>query len=457
MSNSFSLFSPRRFLSRPILNNRISSTRKERTRKASRALWDNALLVGLWNWYQERFTKAGRGFLGATFVFMASGASSLEMQFYPSFVYASSLWLVAALLSRRRPHVALKARHAARITAGETLPVEIELIAARKHGELSVGPLRLAPHLELVPSQGLLVSPLINGEVRCAQLGVKCLRRGVYVLRGWSVESDFPFGLLRVRQSFARETSLLVLPRFTPLQSLELPANHDARDGVAQPSRVGDSFELLGNRDWRDGDSRRDINWRATARLQKTVVREMCCERWPRANIILDTHIAAHKTPFSWTKFLRSSTSTQAESSPQDDFERAVSLCASLADFMARENYIVELFAAGAQILHLDVEPQTSHLDAILEVLATVECAPHSPFQELCATLHQSGKIAATTICILLDWDESRRDFIEELSRGGALVKTIVVRDNAISLPLDAKSDVMAVDRAHFESGASRL
>ncbi len=423
------------------------------TRKASRALWNNALLQALGNWYLERFTRAGRWLLGATLVFGLSGASSLELQFYPAFLYAASLWFLAALLSRRRPRVALQTRYATRISAGETLPVEIEITAARRNGELCVVPFRLPREVEASPLHGLIVAPLSAGETWRGQLSLKCARRGIYVIRGWSVESDFPFGLLRTRQSFKSETALLVLPRFAPLQSLELPSNQSAWNGVAQPSCVGDSFELLGNREWRDGDSRRDINWRATARLQKTVVREMCHERWPRANIILDTHIATTKTPFSLAQLFRSSTS----SAPNDDFERAVSLCAAVTNFMARENFVVELFAAGAHLLHLDAEPNTSQRDAILDCLASVQSAPQSHFQELSAALQSTGKIASTTICLLLDWDEARRDFIHQLQRDGAFVKTIIVRDGAPSLSLENLNNCTVINRAQFESGVNCL
>ena len=39
-------------------------------------------------------------------------------------------------------------------------------------------------------------------------------------------------------------------------------------------SNIGESFEYLGNRDYREGDNPRDMDWRATARAQAPIVRE---------------------------------------------------------------------------------------------------------------------------------------------------------------------------------------
>ena len=57
---------------------------------------------------------------------------------------------------------------------------------------------------------------------------------------------------------------------------------------------LGESFEFIGNREYRDGDSIRDIDWRATARLSRAIVREYREEYFMRVAVILDI-----KTPGS--------------------------------------------------------------------------------------------------------------------------------------------------------------
>lgn len=418
------------------------------TRFASQALLKNTLLLALWNWYLDRFTLAGRWFLGATLVFMATGASSLELQFYVAFLYGAALWALAWLLTwRSRPNVRLQVRHATRVSAGETLPLDVEVWAqkSRSSRDLWMTPRQLAPQLTLVPAEGLPLSfsPDESTRQRC---GLHCARRGVYTLRGWAVESDFPFGLLRTQQRFSRETSLLVLPRFSPLQSLDLPFNNNAWDGVSVASHIGDSFELLGNRDYRAGDRIRDINWRATARLRQTVVREMCQQQWPRAAVLLDTQIAS---PTKRRKTCKETEENEA------NFERAVSLCAAVTNFMAREQFVVELFAAGSHLLHLDAQPNTSQLDAITEVLACVQSSAQPMFGHLQNVLPMHGLQRGTILCILLDWDEARRNFVEQMQQAGAQLKVVVVRDQTTSLP--CPNEIPVVNRAQFEAGVERL
>ncbi len=427
---------------------RSFSAPQSSTRSASQAVLKNTLLLALWNWYLERFTVAGRWFLGATIVFMATGANSLELQFYVAFLYGAALWDLTWILTwRSRPNVRLQVRHATRIGAGETLPLDVEMWTRKANSsrDLWMTARQLAPQLTLVPSEGLPLSLSPNESTR-AQCGLHCARRGVYTLRGWNVENDFPFGLLRAQQRFLSESSLLVLPRFSQLQSLELPFNDNAWDGVAAASHVGDSFELLGNRDYRAGDRIRDINWRATARLRQTVVREMCQQQWPRAAVLLDTQI---DSPARWRKTRKELSESEA------NFERAVSLCAAVTDCMAREQFIVELFAAGPHLLHLDAQPNTSQLDAITEVLACVESSAQPMFGHLQNVLPMHGLQRGTIICLLLDWDETRRDFVHQMQREGAQLKIVVVRDQSTSLPLP--DHISVVNRAQFEAGVERL
>ncbi|MEO5677968.1 MAG: AMP-binding protein, partial [Usitatibacter sp.] len=98
------------------------------------------------------------------------------------------------------------------------------------------------------------------------------MRSGDIGVRGFRVETSFPFGLLRASQTFHRESSLLVYPQFSPLDALEIPRGRRFHPGgMALATHGGESFEFLGNRDYREGDSLRDMDWRATARLQRPV------------------------------------------------------------------------------------------------------------------------------------------------------------------------------------------
>ena len=60
----------------------------------------------------------------------------------------------------------------------------------------------------------------------------------------------------------------------------------------------------------------------------------------------------------------------------RESFERAVSVAASVADFMARQEYLVDLFAAGPNLYHLTAGRSLAYLDQIL-VHGFVHADPH--------------------------------------------------------------------------------
>jgi uncharacterized protein (DUF58 family) len=413
-----------------------------------RPVFRSVVFRWIWQVYVERLTPAGRWLLWTTAAVAVFGASSLDIQAYVLFCYLTGLWLVAfAGMLLARPRVTLAARHAERVCAGETLPVEAELTQHGRAalGDVTVVPHRLPPSVRPVPEGGAPLPPLRRGETARARLGLRCERRGVYTLSGFRVESGFPFGLLLATRLFAEERPLVVYPRFDPLARLRLESGRRYQPGgVALASVVGDAFEYLGNREYREGDSIRDIDWRATARLQRPIVREYREEYFLRAAVVLDTHVPRG-----------------APAEQRAAFERAVSLAAAASDFMARQEYIVDLFAAGPVLYHLTAGRSLAYLDQILDILACVEENPAEPFEVLEPEILESLARITTVICVFLDWSETRRAFAERLRAQGAGVKVVVVRDGPCALDPSADAarfgGIPVVSRAEYERGIEEL
>src|SRR5579871_3518009 len=150
-----------------------------------------------WRFYTHLLTRSGRGFLLVTLFFLAYGSNSLELQAYVPCLYLLGLWVVAILASGIwRPRVALQARHAERVCAGETVPVEVEVEQKRRlvGTDLSVLPSGLPPTIDAMPEDGVGLPSLARGKKARVTLGLHCKRRGVYTLPGFRVETDFPFG-----------------------------------------------------------------------------------------------------------------------------------------------------------------------------------------------------------------------------------------------------------------------
>ena len=258
-------------------------------------LFRGLLFPWVWRVWTQRFTRVGHYFILATLFFTAFGSISLDQQWYVPFTYACGLWATAIVgIWVSRPRVTLRAAHAERVSAGETLPVEIEVTAqgGRRRAGLTVLPDRLPPWVDAAPEEGVGLPVLKPGEKTRITMGLFCKQRGAYRLRGWRVETAFPLGLMVAQAVFSEDRPLLVYPRFTPLARLDAPLGRRYQPGgVALASNLGDSFEFIGNREYREGDSIRSIDWRATARLNRPVVREFREEYFLRTAVILDTFV----------------------------------------------------------------------------------------------------------------------------------------------------------------------
>lgn len=401
-----------------------------------------------WMLFTQKLTVAGRWLIFPTGVFAGIGGINMYYMGYTLFCYVFALWaLAAAGMLLLRPKVRLKAYYAPRVCAGETMPVDVEVeqLARLAQVELYVLAHKLPEAVDCQPEDGVALPPLSRGQKTRVRLGLLCNKRGVYRLRGFRVESGFPFGLLRAARVFAEESPLVVYPRFTPLGRMGLPVGVKHHPGgVLLAATLGESMEFIGDREYREGDSMRDIDWRATARLGRPIVREYREEYFMRVAVILDTHVPR-----------------KADAVAHEGFERAVSVAASVADYMARQDYLVDIFAAGPKLYRLTAGRSLAYLDQILDILAAVEEMPEEPFQliepELLASLAQ----ITTVICVFLDWTESRRAFVRNLGSMGCGVRVILVRDSACSADVSQDGDLMGgapmISREVYETGLERL
>jgi uncharacterized protein (DUF58 family) len=273
---------------------------------------------------------------------------------------------------------------------------------------------------------------------------VSCPDRGIYALPGLRASTSFPFGLLRAATAADAPHRLLVYPKFTALRGMEIQSGHKYHPGgVALASNLGDSFEYIGNREYRDGDNIRDLDWNATARVGRPIIREYRQEYFHRVAVILDTHVPAKRR----ADYLRA-------------FEHAVSLTAAVGDFRARQEYLVDIFAAGPTLYHLTAGRSLAYLDEILDILSCVEDTPDQPFEALEQAIVDYLAQITTIICVFLDWTPAHREFVRRVAFDGAAIKVIVSRDQPTSTPIDddpALGVIPVIDDTLFAAGVTAL
>jgi uncharacterized protein (DUF58 family) len=102
-------------------------------------------------------------------------------------------------------------------------------------------------------------------------LPIRARRRGLQRIDRLRVSSSHPFGLFRVWTWIHAPITVIVYPR--PAGSMPLPVDSGARSG-ARPQGAAGTDEWLGLRPFRDGDSPRQVAWKAYAREAPLLVKE---------------------------------------------------------------------------------------------------------------------------------------------------------------------------------------
>ena len=252
-------------------------------------------------------------------------------------------------------------------------------------------------------------------------------RRGVYRLyRPW-VESSFPLGLLkwscRGRAGEGRDR-LVVYPAYMPLTRFELPVGRlSQRSGLANLARVGESPDLLGTREYRDGDEVRHLDWPGSARRGKLVVKEFEEEHLKRVAVLVDTQLPPNR--FRWRS------RRQAEAS----LEAALSLALAITEYLVKTEAVVELFAAGPELYHLSLGRNLSCLDQVCDILAGVEPTADCALDKLAPEVFSQLVEVGGAVVLLLGVDPARRKLVERLQHAGVAVRVLVLSAQPLELP----------------------
>ncbi len=200
-------------------------------------------------------------------------------------------------------------------------------------------------------------------------------RRGVYRQEAFRIVTRFPFGFLQKARHLNLKTEALVYPSVEPTEEYLdiLPGLQGALESLVK----GRGQDLYALRDYLPTDSARHVHWKASARLGSLMVREFTREDESRILLVLDPHLSAAE----------SSGLASGVATTNDRFERAVTICASLAWHFYERNFSLQFRSAG-------VETALAHADqiifAILRHLALAQPLPPDPKQALMTDLAAS-------------------------------------------------------------------
>jgi uncharacterized protein (DUF58 family) len=329
--------------------------------------------------FPARITKGGVIFLGVlAVVAFAAWNTGNNLLFLVFSVLASTLFVawVAARVSLR--DLVVSARFPDHIYAGEAAPVIVTLRNTKRFfPSFSVlvearGPLdekekrerkrrrrrKRVRFAKRTLAYYMYVPHRAAAEQRVEQLFEK---RGHELITGFELSTRFPFGFFRRRRRLrARDVDIIVYPKPEPLgdELHLLPMNA----GRLVSTRRGAGHDLLSLRDYQPQDDLRHIDWKATARARRLIVRQFAAEDERRVTIALDTRTRDGVD----------------EKELSERFERGVTQAASLVAHFIEERAEVRLvigeetgrYGVGLEHLHNCLKrlalsaPANSELDA---------------------------------------------------------------------------------------------
>ena len=208
-------------------------------------------------------------------------------------------------------------------------------------------------YLKRVLAYFIYVPHRAKAEQRVEQLFSK---RGRVLVTGFELSTRFPFGFFRLRRRLrARNVELVIYPKLEAASDELhlLPMNA----GRMLSARRGAGHDLHSLRDYQPQDDMRHIDWKATARASRLIVREFTSEDERRVHLVFDTRTPGGATDGdAWENF-------------DARFERGVTVAASLVAHFLEERAEVRV-TLGEEAGHYGAGRE--HLYASLRRLALV-------------------------------------------------------------------------------------
>jgi len=323
------------------------------------------------------------------------------------------LWMAWRLGRRSLRGIKVKRKLPPRIHAGEPFIMNIEVendTSARKwpiscwglvvidrifplgNSDTGIKPFEPALYFEFVPS----------GESRRKTYAGRLPQRGRYGIGPLNISTRFPFGFFRngfdTKPTEGEKTGICVFPKLGKLAAHWQTRQHEAVENLRRhrfrPSRI--SGEFLGVRRWQQGDVRKWIHWRASAKHGEPVVRQFEQHQNRDCAVLLDLF---QPTPL-----------TDIE---RENFELAVSFTATLVSEITRRGGCSLLFAtSGSRGKFLSGPVCLPLVETILERLATVDATPQDGLSELLLETLQNTDPSADLVLVSphsIDWARSPR------------------------------------------------
>ena len=242
----------------------------------------------------------------------------------------------------------------------------------------------------------------------------KCRQRGRFQLGPVTATSGDPFGLFRKKILLGTSQEILVLPRVLPIANFALFTGGLPGRGRSSRRALQTTTNATTIRDYVAGDALSRIHWRSSAHYNKLMVKEFDLDPAVDAWIFLDLHDVV-----------------QAGEGEHSTEEYGVTIAATVATYLLRQDLSVGLMVNGQHREFLSLDRGDRQIERVLELLAVVEAGPGPELREALAL--DAIHFGRNTVAIVITPSNSRdwHDGLRHLQRRG--VQIAVVGLNAAS------------------------
>jgi uncharacterized protein (DUF58 family) len=235
-----------------------------------------------------------------------------------------------------------------------------------------------------------------------------CRQRGRFQLGPVTAASGDPFGLFRRRIFLSPSQEVLVLPRVLPISNFALFTGGLPGRGRSSQRALHTTTNATTIREYMTGDALSRIHWRSSAHYNKLMVKEFDLDPAVDAWILLDLH-----------------DTVQAGEGEHSTEEYGVTLAASVAIYLLRQDLSVGVIVNGEQREFLSLDRGDRQVERVLELLAVVKAGPGPELKEALAL--DAFHFGRNTVAIVITPSSSRdwHEGVRHLQRRGVQVAVI--------------------------------
>jgi uncharacterized protein (DUF58 family) len=329
---------------------------------------------------EYRITKEGWFYLfGIILVALAAVNTSNNLLFLILASMIAVLLMSGFLSSITLSGVEIRLKLPEHIFAGQTVRTTLEL----ENLKLTLPSFSLrveAVNVKGAPPSAMLATPVyfpyLPKHDRAEQIVPMTFpRRGLYTQESFRILTRFPFGFLQKSRRLNLKTEALVYPSVEPC--VEYRKVLPSLEGALESTAKGRGQDLYALREYVPTDSARHVHWKASARAGSLMVREFAREDDCRVLLVLDPHLP----------YQPAERASKNPSGPNIRFERAVTICASLAWHFYERNSMLQFRSVG---METSPAPADQLIFKILRYLALANPLPPDTRHTLMSELAES-------------------------------------------------------------------